>query len=188
MKRSLKRTRNTKDKGRTSVHGVLVDIYGVGVLIQGPSGVGKSETALDLIARSHRLVADDLVLVHKDAAGQVLGSSPELSRYYIEVRGLGLLNIRDLYGAAAVRDMKKIDMLLELVPFDNIANIDRLGIEIFEYTILGKKLPRVRVPLWKGRNLTTIIEVAARNQILRWAGKHSALEFERMHSEKMCVP
>ncbi|MFH1262648.1 MAG: hypothetical protein V1495_04290 [Pseudomonadota bacterium] len=171
-----------------SVHGVLMDVYGVGVLIMGPSGVGKSECALDLIARNHRLVADDLVVIRKDAAGDLIGFAPEISRYFIEVRGLGILNVQDLYGAAAVRDFKKVDMILELVPLEVKNNIDRLGIEIREKQIQGRDVPHIRVPSWKGRNLTTIVEVAARNQILRWGGKDSALEFERKHREKLCGP
>ncbi len=186
MRRSQKKTHNTKS--RISFHGVLVDVFGVGVLVIGPSGVGKSECALDLIARGHRLVADDLVVIRKDAAGDLIGSAPELSRYYIEVRGLGLLNVQDLYGAAAVRDFKKVDMLLELVPLDTKDNIDRLGIVVVAKNLLGVSIPHVRVPSWKGRNLTTIIEVAARNQILRWGGKDSAVEFERKHREKLCEP
>jgi HPr kinase/phosphorylase len=165
-----------------------MDVYGVGILLIGPSGVGKSEVALDLIVRGHRLVADDLVVIRKDAAQELIGSAPEISQHYIEVRGLGLLNVQDLYGAAAVRENKKVDMVLELVPLDAKENIDRLGIVVVEKEILKKAIPHVRVPCWKGRNLTTIIEVAARNQILRWAGKDSAVEFERKHREKMCEP
>lgn len=184
MKRSPKRMRSTKNK--TSAHGVLIDVYGVGVLLVGPSGVGKSECALDLIARGHRLVADDLVVIKKDAAGDLIGFAPEISRYFMEVRGLGLLHVQDLYGAAAVRDFKKVDMILELVPLAAREDVDRLGITVEEKNVLGIPLPHVRVPSWKGRNLTTIIEVAARNQILRWAGKDSAVEFERKHREKLC--
>lgn len=186
MKRSPKKTRSTKDG--TSVHGVLIDVFGVGVLLVGPSGSGKSECALDLIARNHRLVADDLVIIRKDPAGDLVGRAPEISRYYIEVRGLGLLNVQDLYGAAAVRDLKKVDMILELVPLHAREEIDRLGIVVAERKLLGVAIPHVQVPSWKGRNLTTIIEVAARNQILRWAGKDSAVEFERKHRETLCEP
>lgn len=184
MKQSSKKIRTTKKQ--LSAHGVLVDVYGVGVLLMGPSGVGKSECALDLIGRGHRLVADDLVVLRRDASGDLNGFAPEISRYYMEVRGLGLLNIQSLYGAAAVRDFKKVDMVLELVPFDAKELVDRLGIVMAEKEILGGKVPHVQVPSWKGRNLTTIIEVAARNQILRWGGKDSAVEFEKRHREKVC--
>lgn len=186
MQPSRKKTNSTKEE--VSYHGVLVDVYGVGVLLVGASGVGKSEAALDLIARGHRFVADDLVLIEKDVAEGLIGFSPELSRHYMEVRGLGLLNIHDLYGGVAVRDRKKIDMVLELVPLDAKEKTDRLGLEVMEEKILGVSVPRVKVPSWEGRNITTIIEVAARNQILRWSGKDSALEFEKRHREKLCEP
>ena len=186
MRSSLKKMINTSVEHHASVHGVLLDIYGVGSLIIGQSGVGKSECALDLISRGHRLVSDDLVLVKKDSSGHLFGSSPKTTRYFIEVRGLGLLNVFHLYGAASVRDVKKIDMVLELVALDDTSLIDRLGLEFMEYNILEKVLPMVRVPCWKGRNVTTIVEVAARNQILKWAGYDSAVDFDKKHSEELC--
>lgn len=170
------------------MHGVLMDIYGVGVVLLGKSGVGKSECALDLIARGHRLVSDDLILMQMDAAGDLLGSAPEITKHYIEVRGLGILNVFQLYGAASVRDTKKVDLALELISFEDISQIDRLGLQVYEKEILGKKIPLVRVPCWKGRNLTTIIEIAARNQILKWAGHDSAVGFEKKHKDHLCEP
>ncbi len=175
-------------KNRTSLHGVLVDIYGVGVVLMGPSGIGKSECALDLVARGHRLVADDLVIVEIDRAGALIGMAPEISRHYIEVRGLGIINIKDIYGAASIRDRKKVDLILEIVPLAKGIDLDRTGIEMGEMDILKTKVPKVQVPSWPGRSLTTIIEVAARNQILRWGGQDSALEFERKHRENQCEP
>ena len=184
MRPSGKKTRNTD--AEHSVHGVLIDVYGVGVLMRGPSGIGKSECALDLIARGHRLVSDDLVLLRKEANGDVFGFPPEGTHHHLEVRGLGLLNIFHLYGAASVRDLKKIDMVLELVPFDEVVGIERVGIEVLSTRLMDSDLPWIRVPCWTGRNLTTIIEVAARNQILRWSGYDSALEFEKRHTERLC--
>lgn len=186
MKRSQKKTRNTKATP-ASIHGVLVDVYGVGALLLGPSGIGKSECALDLVTRGHRLVSDDLVLVSKNGK-QLYGEAPQMTRAFLEVRGLGILNVRDLYGAASIREKKGIDIVIELVPIDSQIEFERLGVEYSTYALMGLEIPFLRVPFWLGRNVTTLIEVAAKNQILRWSGKNSALEFEKRHQEGQCGP
>jgi HPr kinase/phosphorylase len=159
-----------------SLHGVLVDVFGVGVLLLGKSGIGKSEIALDLVMRGHRLVADDIVnLVRRQ--GDVYGHGNEMIQHHMEIRGLGILNIKDLFGVAAVRDRKKIELVIELVEWANGAEYDRLGLEQESMNILGAELPHAVVPVRPGRNMTTIVEVAARNHLLKLRGHNSAQEF-----------
>jgi HPr kinase/phosphorylase len=147
----------------TSIHGVLIDVFGVGVLILGKSGIGKSECALDLILRGHRLVADDMVYIQRRSPTSVLGSGFEVIRHHMEIRGLGIINIRSLFGVEAIREQKKIELVLELMEWDTSQEYDRLGFEEEKYAILGVELPMLRIPVTPGRNLSTIIEVAARN-------------------------
>jgi HPr kinase/phosphorylase len=161
----------------TSLHGVLVDVLGVGVLILGKSGIGKSECALDLVLRGHRLVADDIVDV-KRKADVVVGSGSAIIRHHMEIRGIGIINIKDLFGVAAVRDHKKIELVVELMEWDPGVEYDRLGVEERKFTVLDIEVPMLVVPVRPGRNMTTIIEVAARNQLLKLQGHHSALEFQ----------
>lgn len=161
----------------TSAHGVLVDVLGVGVLLMGKSGIGKSEAALDLVVRGHRLVADDVVLIRRVGPNQILGAPAGLIRHHMEIRGLGIINIRDLYGVSAVRDEKTIELVIELSDWDAEAEYDRLGIEDQIWSVLGEELPLLRVPVRPGRSVSTIIEVAARNQLLKDMGHHSAREF-----------
>ncbi len=163
----------------TSLHGVLVDVLGIGVLILGKSGVGKSECALDLVAKGYRLVADDMIVVRKRPPNVIIGSSPDLIRYHMEIRGLGIINIKDLFGNTAVRVEKQIDMVVQLVEWDPNHEYDRLGFDMEHYHILDVELPIVTLPVTPGRNITTIIEVAARNHILKIMGRNSALEFEK---------
>jgi HPr kinase/phosphorylase len=162
---------------QTTVHGVVVDVNGIGVLLLGKSGIGKSETALDLVVRGHRLVADDVVYMWRKAAA-VIGSGDELVRHHMEIRGLGIINIKDLFGVAAVRETKKIELVVELVEWDATAEYDRLGIDDLHYEVLGTVLPRLCLPVRPGRNLATLIEVAARNQLLKSQGHHSARELQ----------
>lgn len=163
----------------TSLHGVLMDVFGVGLLLLGRSGIGKSECALDLILRGHRLVADDMVFIQKKSPTTLIGSGFEVIQHHMEIRGLGIINIRSLFGVEAIRERKKIDLVLELIDWENDQEHDRLGFEEEKYTILGVSLPMLRIPVTPARNLTTIIEVAARNHLLKTMGYHSALEFEK---------
>jgi HPr kinase/phosphorylase len=161
----------------TSLHGVLVDVLGVGVLILGKSGIGKSECALDLVIRGHRLVADDIVDV-KRKADSVIGAGSAIIKHHMEIRGIGIINIKDLFGVAAVRDHKKIELVVELMEWDPAVEYDRLGVEERKFTVLDVDVSMLVVPVRPGRNMTTIIEVAARNQLLKLQGHHSALEFQ----------
>ena len=169
----------------SSLHGVLMDIFGVGVLILGKSGIGKSETALDLILRGHRLVADDMVYIQKRSPSSLIGSGFDVIRHHMEIRGLGIINIRSLFGVEAIREQKKVDLVLELMEWDAHQEYDRLGFEDEKYSILGFELPMLRIPVTPARNLTTIIEVAARNHLLKLLGYDSALEFEKKLLSKM---
>ena len=163
----------------SSIHGVLLDVFGVGVLILGKSGIGKSECALDLVLRGHRLVADDMVHIQKRLPSSLVGSGFEVIQHHMEIRGLGIINIRSLFGVEAIRERKKIELVLELVEWDHNREYDRLGFEEEKYPILGVELPMLRIPVTPARNLTTIIEVAARNHLLKVMGYDSALEFEK---------
>ena len=160
-----------------TLHGVLVDVFGVGVLLLGKSGIGKSEIALDLVMRGHRLVADDVVHLTRRPDGTVYGRGNELIRHHMEIRGLGIINIKDLFGVAAVRERKKIELVIELLEWDPKHEYDRLGVEQDVLTIVGVDVPHAMVPVRPGRNMTTIVEVAARNQLLKVQGHHSAAEF-----------
>jgi len=161
-----------------TLHGVLVDVYGVGVLLMGKSGIGKSEIALDLVMHGHRLVADDVVNLVRRKEGHVTGHGTEIIRHHMEIRGLGIINIKDLFGIAAVRENKKIELVIELVEWDEDEEYDRLGLDDQHYEVLGLQIPKLRVPVRPGRNVATIIEVAARNQLLKLQGHHSAREFQ----------
>ena len=163
----------------TSIHGVLMDVFGVGVLILGKSGIGKSECALDLILRGHRLVADDMVYIQKRSPASVFGRGFEVIRHHMEIRGLGIINIRSLFGVEAIRERKKIELVVELVEWSNLLDYDRLGFEEAKFAVLEVDLPMLRIPVTPARNLTTIIEVAARNHLLKVIGVNSAVEFEK---------
>jgi len=163
---------------RTSVHGVLIDVLGVGILLLGKSGIGKSEAALDLVLRGHRLVADDIVEIRLHVPDTVYGAGSDIIKHHMEIRGLGIINIKDLFGISAVRDAKKIELVVELVEWNEEEEYDRLGVEDLTHDILGVNIPMIRVPIRPGRNITSIIEVAARNQLLKFQGKHSAKEFQ----------
>lgn len=161
----------------TSIHGVLLDVLGIGILLLGKSGIGKSETALDLVVRGHRLVADDIVHI-RQKAGYVFGSGSGIIRHHMEIRGLGIINIKDLFGIAAVRETKKLELVVELVEWAENDEYDRLGLEERHYRILDIVVPMVKLPVRPGRNIATIIEVAARNQLLKLQGHNSAKEFQ----------
>jgi len=159
---------------RARVHGVLVDVFEVGVLLLGKSGIGKSECALELVMRGHRLVADDAIECDYRPPGMVFGQPAPLLRHYIEVRGLGVLNIRDMYGVTAIRERKRLDLIVELELWRPDASYDRIGVEDRYRDILGVPIREVRLPVQPGRNMSSIIEIAARNELLRQAGHHPA--------------
>jgi HPr kinase/phosphorylase len=163
----------------TSVHGVFMDVLGVGVLLLGKSGIGKSEAALDLVVRGARLVADDVVEVRRIGPNLLVGEGSGIIKHHMEIRGLGIINIKDLFGIAAVREQHQIDLVIELCEWSESEEYDRLGVEAEDYGLLGEEVPLLRVPVRPGRNLATIIEVAARNQILKLGGHNSARIFQR---------
>jgi HPr kinase/phosphorylase len=159
---------------RQVIHGVLMDILGLGVLIIGESGIGKSECALDLVVRGHRLVADDTVEVRRRGETGVIGACPELTRHHMEVRGLGVINIRDLFGIASTRTSKRVELVVQLERWDTAREYDRLGIDESRYELFGVKVPLLHMPVAPGRNLAILVEVAARNQLLRSRGVNAA--------------
>jgi HPr kinase/phosphorylase len=162
---------------QTQLHGVLVDVYGVGILLLGKSGIGKSECALELVMRGHRLVADDVVRCDWRPPGVVFGQPAELLRHHLEIRGLGVLDIRDLFGVTAVRERKRLDLVVHLVDWNERQEFDRLGVEEEHHTILDTPIPEVSVPVRSGRNMGSIIEMAARNALLRRDGRAPATDF-----------
>jgi len=167
----------------TTLHGVMMDIFGVGILIVGKSGIGKSEAALDLILRGHRLVADDVVEIKKKPPSTLSAMSSSIIKYHMEIRGLGILNIQDLFGVAAIRDRKVVDIVLELEEWDPKEEYDRLGLDEQTYSILDVRIPYLKIPVRPSRNVTAIIEVAARNHLLKQKGIFSAQEFDEKHSQ-----
>jgi HPr kinase/phosphorylase len=161
----------------TSLHGVLVDVYGMGVLLLGESGIGKSECALDLIQRGHRLVADDVVEIRRYPNGSLVGRAAEMIRYHMELRGIGIINIKHLFGVSAVRSSKSVELVIELERWDPTKKYDRLGLDGETYSILGRPKPFLRLPVASGRNIALLIEIAARNELLKSQGYDAAKEF-----------
>jgi HPr kinase/phosphorylase len=159
---------------RTIVHAVLMDILGLGVLIVGESGIGKSECALDLVLRGHRLVADDTVEIRRRAESVLIGTCPELTRHHMEIRGLGIINIRDLFGVASTRSAKRVEFVVQLERWERGREYERLGLDDQFYEILGLRVPMNRMPVAPGRSIANLVEVAARNQLLRARGHHAA--------------
>ena len=157
-----------------TLHGVLLDILGLGVLLTGESGIGKSECALDLVVRGHRLVADDTVEVRCTDQATLTGTCPELTRHHMEIRGLGVVNVTDLFGVSATRTSKHIELVVHLERWESGRAYDRLGLETDTIEILGARVPVVTMPVAPGRNLAMLIEVAARNHLLRTRGRHAA--------------
>jgi HPr kinase/phosphorylase len=159
---------------RGVVHGVLLDILGLGTLVIGESGIGKSECALDLVVRGHRLVADDAVELRCRAQSFIIGSCPEITRHHMEIRGLGLINVQDLFGVASTRTSKRVELVVQLERWEPGREYDRLGIDDQFYETLGVRIPMIRMPVAPGRNVAILVEVAARNQLLRSRGHHAA--------------
>jgi HPr kinase/phosphorylase len=162
---------------RTRIHGVLVDVFEVGVLLLGKSGIGKSECAMDLVMQGHRLVADDVIECDYKPPGMVYGQPAELLRHHIEVRGLGILNIKDLFGVTSIRERKRIDVVVQLELWQQDTSYDRIGSDDRFTEILGVPVREVRLPVRPGRNMSSIIEIAARIELLRQAGHYPAREF-----------
>lgn len=162
---------------RITRHGVLVEVYGEGILITGESGIGKSETAVELLKRGHRLIADDAVEIKKISSNQLMGSAPELIRNYIELRGIGVINVAKLFGMAAIKDENIINLVVNIVPWESDTEYDRLGLEDAYIDLLGVKVSSVTIPVTPGRNLAVILEVAAMNSRQKRMGYNAAVEF-----------
>jgi HPr kinase/phosphorylase len=160
----------------TVMHAVLMDILGLGVLIVGESGIGKSECALDLIVRGHRLVADDTVDIRRRSESILIGTCPDLTRHHMELRGLGVINVKDLFGIASTRSSKRVELVVQLERWDSDREYERLGLDDEFFEILGLRVPFIRMPVAPGRSVAILVEVAARNQLLRSRGHHAALE------------
>jgi len=164
---------------RTVLHAVLMDVLGLGVLIIGESGIGKSECALDLIVRGHRLVADDTVEVRRRQESILIGTCPELTRHHMELRGLGVINVKELFGIASTRSSKRVELVVQLERWDPRREYERLGLDDEHYEVLGLRIPLIRMPVAPGRNIAILVEVAARNQLLRMRGHHAARELAK---------
>lgn len=161
----------------TSLHGSLADVYGVGLLFTGASGIGKSECVLDLVERGHRLVADDLVITKRKGADILIGSGHPLQRHYMEIRGVGLIDVRSIFGIRAVRQQKRIEVVVVLQEWKQGMAVERTGLETDATTILGVEVPRITVPLNPGKNITVIAEVIAMNHLMRYSGQDPAQVF-----------
>lgn len=170
---------------RTHLHGSLADVYGVGLLFVGQSGIGKSECVLDLVERGHRLVADDLVVISRRGHDILLGEGHELQRHHMEIRGVGIIDIRALFGIRAIRQQKRIEVIVQLIHWDDEQAYNRSGLEKETATILDVELPKVTIPLNPGKNITVISEVVAMNHLLKYSGVDSAVEFDRKLRESM---
>lgn len=166
-----------------TLHGVLVDVYGIGVLIKGESSIGKSETALELIQKGHRLVADDAVEIRKVDDSRLIGQAPELIKHYMEIRGIGIIDVRSLYGVGAIKNQKAIDLVIELENWNQQKYYDRLGLDREYEEILGKKVEKLVIPVKPGRNTSMIIEVAAMNFRQKGMGYDAAQEFTKKLSQ-----
>jgi HPr kinase/phosphorylase len=164
---------------KQTVHGVLVEVFGIGVLIQGDSGVGKSEAALELIERGHRLVADDAVEIRRVSGNILMGAGAKIVSHHMEIRGLGIINITQLFGVGAIRDKKQIQLVVQLEAWDPKKSYDRIGAEENSIDILGVQVPYLLIPIKPGRNIPIIIETAARNERLKKMGYYSAKEFNQ---------
>lgn len=169
----------------TTIHGVLVDVYGIGMLITGGSGIGKSETALELVKRGHRLVADDAVEIRQMADHVLYGNAPELLKHLLEIRGVGIINVMTLFGAGAVRNMKKITLVARLEAWQQDKQYDRLGLDDEVTRIIETDVPMITIPVRPGRNIAVIIEVAAMNYRLKRMGYNAALQFTNKLTDYM---
>ena len=176
---------NTQLGPRVTRHGVLVDVYGEGILLLGDSGVGKSETAIELVKRGHRLIADDAVDITRVSAKTLVGRAPELIRYYVELRGIGIVDVRRLFGMGAVNESMRVDLIINLEPWVQGKMYDRLGLDAQTTDILGIQIPSIVIPVRPGRNLAIIIEIAAMNHRQKQMGYNTAEEFNKRLMESM---
>ncbi|MBQ8718245.1 MAG: HPr(Ser) kinase/phosphatase [Clostridia bacterium] len=172
---------------RITRHGVLVEVYGEGILILGDSGVGKSETAIELVKRGHRLIADDAVDIKRVSAKRLVGSAPDLIRHYVELRGIGLIDVRRLFGMGAIKETESIDLVINLEPWVQGKMYDRLGLESETVDILGLKIPAITIPVRPGRNLAIILEIAAMNNRQKRMGYNTAEEFNKRLMAQMGI-
>ena len=172
---------------RITRHGVLVEVYGEGILLLGDSGVGKSETAIELLKRGHRLIADDAVEIKRVSATTLVGCAPEIIRHYVELRGIGIVDVRRLFGMGAVKESEKIDLVITLEQWENGKMYDRLGLDEKTTDILGINVPTIEIPVSPGRNLSVVIEVAAMNNRQKRMGYNTAKEFNKRLMESMGV-
>lgn len=168
-----------------NTHGTLVDVYGVGLLYTGKSGIGKSEIALDLVERGHRLVADDVVKVTRTAPDVIIGSGSELLGHHMEIRGIGIIDIEELFGIRSIRMQKRIEVEVSLCHWSDTDDYERLGLEDHKTTLLGVSIPIVRIPISPGKNITVISEVIAMNHMLKVYGENSAVEFTKKLTQKL---
>jgi HPr kinase/phosphorylase len=168
-----------------TMHGSLADVYGVGLLFVGRSGIGKSECVLDLVERGHRLVADDMVIIAQRGNDVLIGRGHELQQHHMEIRGIGIVDIRALFGIRSIRQQKRIEVVVQLVDWDDRAQYDRTGLESEEVEMLGVSLPKVVIPLNAGKNITVISEVIAMNHLLKYSGVHSARLFNQRLMDSM---
>ena len=169
----------------TAIHGAFVDVYGVGVLLIGRSGIGKSEIALDLIERGHRLVADDVVMVTQKGEGILMGAGTDMVKHFMEIRGLGLIDIRAMFGIRAIRFQKRVEIAVQLEEWSDRIEYERTGLDTQEVAILDVMVPHVRLPIYPGKNVTVITEVIALNYLLKHYGYDAANEFSRMLKERL---
>jgi len=159
------------------ISGGLLQMFGLGVMITGDSGVGKSESALELIARGHRFITDDVVQVRRTAAGRIIGRAPAMSRFFMEIRGLGIINIKEIFGVASICRQTSVDLVIRLKKWHRKKEYDRLGLRFPEdYTILGERIPQLNIPVAPGRNIATLMEVACKVHLLRRRGYQASLE------------
>lgn len=168
-----------------SIHGTLVDVDGVGLLFRGRSGIGKSEVALDLVERGHRLVGDDIVIVNRKAQGILVGYSPDILQDHMEIRGIGIMDVKKMFGVRGTRRQKRIEVLVNLVDWDEKFSYERLGLEENKVVILGVEVPEVFIPLFPGKNITVIAETIAMDYLLRIDGHHSAQKLDRRLIEQI---
>lgn len=169
----------------TTAHGSLADVYGVGLMFIGRSGIGKSECVLDLVERGHRLVADDLVLITKRGNDVLIGRGHEQQKHHMEIRGVGIVDIKGLFGIRSIRQQKRVEVIVQLVDWDDKAQYDRTGLDTEEVEILGVPMPRITIPLNAGKNITVISEVVAMNHLMKYSGVHSARLFNRRLMDSM---
>ena len=170
---------------KTSAHGSLVDVYGVGLMVTGRSGIGKSEVALDLVERGHRLVADDVVMITRTAEDILIGKGSEISEHHIEVRGVGLIDVKKVFGIRGVRLQKRIEVEVRLHDWDAEKNWERIGLDVVTTQILGVEIPLVNLPINPGKNMTVICETIAMNELMKLYGYHTAKEFNRRLKDYM---